>query len=130
MILLDTDVCIELLRGNALVLEKRATCDDSVAISFMTLAELFYGVERSNNREKNTRLVEEFILSLTILQSDRLIMQKFGELKAMFYQRQIMLPDADIFIAATALTKCSKLIAGNEKHFSRFDGLLLENWIR
>ena len=42
MILLDTDICIELLRGNAKVIDKRQGYDEKVAISFMSVAELFY----------------------------------------------------------------------------------------
>ena len=48
MILMDTDICIELLRGNVNVIEKRLDHDEKVAISFMTVAELFYGAEKSN----------------------------------------------------------------------------------
>ena len=40
-----------------------------------------------------------------------------------------MLPDADILIASTALTKCSMLITGNVKHFDRFENLKIENWL-
>jgi predicted nucleic acid-binding protein len=42
----------------------------------------------------------------------------------------MLVPDADILIAATALSKCSKLITGNIKHFDRFENLIIENWIR
>jgi predicted nucleic acid-binding protein len=48
MILLDTDICFEILRGNEFVIEKRLSCDERVAICFMTVGELFYGAERSN----------------------------------------------------------------------------------
>lgn len=41
-----------------------------------------------------------------------------------------MLLDADVLIASTALTKCSKLITGNIKHFNRFENLVIENWIK
>jgi len=47
MILLDTDICIEILLGNKLVIEKRLRCDERIAICFMTVGELFYGAERS-----------------------------------------------------------------------------------
>ena len=49
MILLDTDICIELLRGNAKVIDKRQGYDEKVAISFMSVAELFYGAEKSDS---------------------------------------------------------------------------------
>ena len=130
MILLDTDVCIELLRGNKVVIEKRSGCDERVAICFMTVGELFYGAERSKYKLKNLSLVDELILSIDIINTDFEILRKFGELKANLYEKNILLPDADILIASTALTKCSKLITGNVKHFNRFENLVVENWLR
>ena len=130
MILLDTDVCIEILRGNQLVIEKRSACDERVAICFMTVGELFYGAESSKYKHKNLSLVDEFILSIDIINTDFEILRKFGELKANLYEKTIILPDADILITATALAKCTKLITGKVKHFNRFDHLVIENWLR
>ncbi len=129
MILMDTDICIEILSGNEKVVEERIKKPEAVAISFMTVGELYYGAERSKNRIKNIGLVDEFILSVSILKSDLEILKKFGELKAMLHNKNLLLPDADILIASTAYTKCSKLITGNSKHFERFENLPLENWI-
>ena len=50
MTLMDTDVCVELLRGNKRVIEHRRKVTDEVAISFMTMGELFYGAEMSRDR--------------------------------------------------------------------------------
>ncbi|MDL1964865.1 MAG: type II toxin-antitoxin system VapC family toxin [Deltaproteobacteria bacterium] len=130
MILFDTDICIEILRGNEVVIEKLLRCDERVAICFMTVGELFYGAERSKYKFKNLNLVDEFILSIDIINTDFGILRKFGELKSNLYEKNIMLSDADILIASTALTKCSKLITGNVKHFNRFENLVIENWIR
>lgn len=130
MILLDTDICIEILRGTNAVIEARDKINDPVAISFMTVGELYYGAERSKNRVKNARIVEEFILSIKVINTDRAILKKFGELKAELYQHNQLLPDADILIAATSLTHCDKLITGNIKHFQRFQQLSIDNWIR
>src|SRR6056297_423308 len=130
MILLDTDVCIEILRGNQRIIEKRTVCDERVAISFMTVAELYYGAEKSKYSNKNINAIEEFFLSLDIINTDLEILKKFGELKSTLYKKNILLPDADILIASVALTKCSKLITGNSKHFDRFENLTIENWIR
>jgi len=130
MILLDTDICIEILRGNKVVIEKRLRRDERVAICFMTVGELFYGAERSKYKLNNLNLVDEFILSIDIINTDFGILRKFGELKSSLYEKNIMLPDADILIASTALTNCSKLITGNIKHFNRFENLVVENWIR
>ena len=130
MILLDTDVCIEILRGNQSVIEKRIQTDEQIAVSFMTVGELNYGAEKSRAPDKNRRLVVEFLLSVVVINSDNKIMQQFGRIKAGLAANRTPLADADVLVAATALTKCSKIVTGNLKHFSKIDGLLIENWIR
>ena len=130
MILFDTDVCIELLRGNKRVLKKRIEYPGEVAISFMTVGELFYGAENSAYPFENRVLVERFVLTLGVIHTDNSILKRLGELKAGLKKGSRMLPDADLFIAATTLEKAEALITGNAKHFERIDGLKLENWIR
>ena len=128
MILIDTDICIELLRGNRRIIEKRKNRSDDVAISFMTAAELFYGAEKSQNRGKNIVVVEKFIMSVPVLHTDIGIARMFGELKSNLSKKALPVSDADIIIAATALAKCTCLVTGNTQHFSRFEGLRIENW--
>ena len=130
MILLDTDICIELLRGNFNVIERRKGYDEKAAISFMTVAELFYGAEKSNNMSKNTNLITQFLLTVEIIHSDLEILIKFGKLKAHLGKAGNILSDADIFIAATAIVKCNILITGNVNHFKRIEELRIESWIR
>jgi tRNA(fMet)-specific endonuclease VapC len=130
MILLDTDVCIEILRGNQRIIEKRIDCDERVAISFMSVAELYYFAERSKFRQKNINAIEEFLLSIDVINTDLEILKIFGEIKSNLYKKNILLPDADILIASVAITKCTKLITGNTKHFNRFENLTIENWIK
>jgi tRNA(fMet)-specific endonuclease VapC len=128
MILLDTDICIEILRKNKTVINKRAQYDDTTAVSFMSIAELYYGAEKSQNPGKNHHLINEFLLTIETVHTDGDILKKFGELKSILSRENILLPDADIFITATAYIKAEKLITGNIKHFQRFPNLVVENW--
>ena len=130
MTVIDTDVCVELLRGNKHVIEHRRKVADEVAISFMTMGELFYGAERSSRPSHNRELVERFLLSVTCLQSDQALMDKFGTLKAELAARGEILPDADLLIAATAMTSGGSLVTGNKAHFARFAGLKVMDWTR
>jgi len=75
-------------------------------------------------------IVDEFILSIDVINTDMEILQKFGEIKADLKIKGFPLADADILIAATCFTKCSKLITGNIKHFDRIENLTIKNWIR
>ena len=130
MTLLDTDVCIELLHGNENVIRKRKEENDILAVSFMTAAELYYGAAKSTKAAHNTGIVEGFLLTINIIHSDRGILRAYGELKTKLEKGGFPVADADLFIAATAITKCEKLVTGNIKHYQRIEVLRIENWIR
>lgn len=130
MILLDTDACVEILHGNKKVIRKRNEEQDLVAISFITVAELYYGAAKSNNMDQNNQLVAEFLLTINIIQSDIEIARTYGELKAELEKSESPIADADLFIAATTIAKCDKLITGNLRHYERITGLRIDNWIR
>ena len=129
MILLDTDICIELLRGNENVIKRKKKETQKAAVSYMTAGELFYGSAKSDNNNKNKLLVKTFLTTVEIIDFDLEIMEMFGELKFELQKRGEMLPDADIIIASVSLCKCTKLITGNTSHFKRFKSLTLENWV-
>ena len=94
------------------------------------VAELFYGVEKSDNVGENTKLIEEFLLTIEVIHRDLEILKKFGELKVVLGSAGNILADADIFIAVTTLAKCNMLITRNVNHFRRIEELRIENWIR
>lgn len=95
----------------------------------MTVAELFYGAEKSGNPDKNRTVVEQFLLTVKIINSNRKISYRFGNLKAILEKEGLPLADADLLIAATALETSKLLVTGNLKHFQRIKNLALENWI-
>jgi predicted nucleic acid-binding protein len=130
VILIDTDICIEILNRNERVIEVRAKHEDEVAVCFMSIAELYYGSEMSIDPASNNSLIDEFLLSVNIIQTDLSILKKFGELKSMLRKQGHMLPDADILIAASAYQKAGLLVTGNIGHFDRFPNLRIENWIQ
>ena len=128
MILLDTDVCIELLKGNRRILQRRGQYDDPVGVCFMTIAELYNGAEKSPEPERNFDTIEKLLLSLEIVQTDLSILKRFGALKAALRKDGAPLADADAFIAAATLEKADKLVTGNARHFQRIPSLVLEDW--
>ena len=129
MILLDTDICVEILRGNDQVRRRREETPEAVCTSFMTAAELYYGARKSTKPERNKDVVEVFLASLRVIQSDDQIVQKFGEIKGDLANEGELVPDADLFVAAASLCYCTKLVTGNTRHFDRIPDLELENWL-
>lgn len=128
MILIDTDVCIDLLKGNKKILKRREAYDGPIGVCFMTIAELFYGAQKSTDPGKNIETVEKLLLTLEIVQSDLSILKRFGIIKAQLQNEGLPIADADILIASAALERAEKLITGNTKHFERIAGLTLEDW--
>ena len=129
MILLDTDICIALLRGYRHVIVRRSAEVESVAVASITAAELFFGAEKSARPAQNRALVDAFLQTLPVLQTSLPILRLFGEIKASIVRAGCPLPDADILIAATCLVRCDRLVTGNTAHFDRFPDLQIENWL-
>ncbi len=130
MIIFDTDTCIEILRGNKAVIDKRKEYEGTIGISFMSVAELYYGAEKSGNYSKNSKLIEEFLFTIKIIDTNIEIMKKYGQLKRKQELLGFAVADADLFIAATTICSGDKLITGNIKHFIRIEELTIEDWIR
>jgi tRNA(fMet)-specific endonuclease VapC len=128
MILIDTDICIELLKGNKKILQRRGEYEGPIGICFMTIAELYYGAEKSRESAKNIDTIDKLLLTLEIVQSDLTILRRFGSLKAQLRKEGIPLADADILIASATLERAEKLVTGNKKHYERIPGLVLEDW--
>jgi tRNA(fMet)-specific endonuclease VapC len=128
MILVDTDVCVELLKGNKRILQQRDQYDGPVGICFMTVAELYYGAEKSKEPSRNMDTIDRLLLTLEIIHTDMSILRRFGTIKASLQKERMPIADADILIASATLEKAEKLITGNTKHFDRIRGLNLEDW--
>ena len=130
MKILDSDVCIEILRGNERVIERRRTVDDDVATTWITAAELAYGAEKSRNREHNTTLVTEFLATLPVVGLDVASALEFGRWKVRLERTGMGVADADLLIAAIALSRGACVVTGNRKHYERIGNLRTEDWIR
>ena len=130
MRVLDTDVCIELLRGNTQVIEHRRQVADRVATTWITACELAYGAANSQHPEANHVLVTEFLASLPILDCSLAAAGLFGQNKARLRRAGNTVADADLMIAAVAQSQGAILVTGNTRHYARVEGLHMEDWIR
>ncbi len=130
MKILDTDTCVEILRGNQTVIERRAAIDDVVVTTWITASELFFGAAKSMAPVDNRTLVGSFLDTLDVVGLDRSSARIFGETKAVLQRAGAGLADADLFIGAIAVARSASVITGNTRHFERIPGVVLEDWIR
>jgi tRNA(fMet)-specific endonuclease VapC len=127
---LDTDVVIELLRGNERVIERRRQTKDRVVTTWMVASELYYGAAKSLHPDENRKVVGDFLAMTDVLEMDEAAARQFGSLKADLEREGQRLADADLLIAAAAIARNAVLITGNRRHYDRINDLAIEDWIR
>jgi len=128
LILLDTNVLVGILRGDRGLARKFREFVGDLAIPAMVLGELHYGVAKSSNPARNRLSVMELVEALPVMHTTDEIMVLYGNLKASLAQRGKIVEDADLLIAATAIFYDATLVTANTRHFSRFNGLKIEDW--
>lgn len=100
-----------------------------MAISSITLSELIYGAEKSQNVEKNLKVIEEFISHLDVLPYDAKAYQPYGQIKSSLENRGEIIAENAIHIAAHAISQGLILVTNNLKEFQRVSNLAIENWV-
>ena len=129
--ILDTNVCIDVLRGRKKVVDQLAACrPEDCYISVVTEFELFQGADRApaGLRDEERAKVSRFVCSLQILPFDSACARIAGRLNAGLLNQGTPVSITDVFIAATGLHHKWSVITNNTKDFRRFDGLMLEDW--
>lgn len=111
-VLIDSDVLIDYLRGQADAIVYLESVTDRLVISAITVAELFAGVREGTERQA----LEAFLSAFEIVAVDQAISQRGG-----LYRRDLGKSHgvglADALIAATAEVLGATLVTLNQKHF-------------
>ena len=128
--LLDTNICIYLIKQKPpKVLARFNTLDLSdIGISSITVAELEYGICKSQQQEKNRSALMQFLLPLEIVEFDQAAATLYGSIRSNLESRGLVIGAMDMLIAAHALSLGVTLVSNNVREFSRIANLSLENW--
>jgi len=125
--LLDTCTCIAIIKEKPNVVgQLRKVGIDECKISDITLAELYFGAYKSGRIEHFEDVVEIMKLFEQYPISE---LKKYGEIRWQLESKGMKIGDMDMFIAATALEEDLIVVTGNTDHFSRIEGLKVENWM-
>lgn len=128
--LLDTSICVSILRKEQQVLEKIRTVDQNkLFISDVTVAELKVGAYKSRRTEENLKLVDWFVGNLNVVNFQSGI-DEFAKERSRLYELGTPIEDFDLLIATASTSQNLVLVTENEKHMSRVNGIVMENWRR
>jgi tRNA(fMet)-specific endonuclease VapC len=125
-ILLDSSVVISHLRGKLNVAE-RIPGSEPIFLSLTALGELYKGVLKSRNPEKNREQLDDFLQTVAVLYPDTATAMHYAQIAIDLERKGTPIPENDIWIAAVAM-ECSMPLATQDAHFEKVDGLTLLKW--
>lgn len=127
--LLDTNICIYALKQNQAVLRRLlAERPIDIGLSVITEAELRTGAAKSASPTKTTRLLENFLRPLTLVDFTSDDARTYATVRAKLEHAGTPIGPLDTLIAAQAVYRKLTLVSNNEREFKRVSGLRLENW--
>jgi len=128
--LLDTNVCIYLMKGETDILKRYiAKRDSGIGISSITVAELYYGVFSSDRPDRNGTNLANFLVGPEILEFGSAAAFEYGRIRAFLRKKGTTISQTDMMIAAHAKSGNLILVTNNVSEFERIDGLRLETWL-
>ncbi len=129
--LLDTNICIYLIKHKPISVRHHfeAHIIGDVGVSSITVAELQYGAEKSQQIERNLAALQQFFLPLVIADFDMEAAHRYGRIRAYLEKQGTPIGPLDMLIAGHALSLGVTLVTNSVKEFARVPGLLIENWV-
>jgi tRNA(fMet)-specific endonuclease VapC len=100
-----------------------------IRLASITVAELFYGAEKSKSKKKNRTIVEDFVGNFELLPFDGKCCRNYAEIRASLEKSGSPIGPMDLLIASITLAHNLILVTNNVKEFGRIRDLSVENWI-
>ena len=131
--LLDTNICVHLIKGEFDIKEKIAQVGTkSCYLSEVTIAELLFGIE--NSALDRRKLNQERFNDFRVLFSERIlpineVLYEYARQKAALRRIGRPVGEFDLLIGATAIVHRLMLSTRNTKDFAYMSGIQFENWI-
>ncbi len=128
--MLDTNICIYLIKQKPpkVLRHFKSHAVGDIGISSVTLAELRYGVSKSQHIEKNRQALDEFILPLEIEDFGEKAAAEYGAVRAGLEKAGKSIGSMDMLIGAHALALGATLVTNNTKEFKQIKNLKVVDW--
>ncbi|MDY0906299.1 type II toxin-antitoxin system VapC family toxin [Pedobacter sp. CFBP9032] len=125
--LLDTNIVIELFKGNPTITSFLETLKEEINIPFAVLGELYLGAYRSTNPKKHIKQINSFLERCNVLNADNETANHYALIKTALLQKGKPIPENDMWIAA--ISKQFDLnLHTKDKHFKEIYDLNLQSW--
>lgn len=131
MRLLDTNTCIYFLNraSDRIIAQFKKFSPSGIKLSSITVAELFFGAEKSKAKKKNWEIVESFVSTFEIIPFDGKSSRIYAKIRASLEEAGTPIGPMDLLIASISLANGFVLVTNNIKEFKRIKKIRLESWL-
>ena len=127
--LLDTDICVGLLRQRPGLAERLTQLAPSdCGVSQVTVYELLCGVGKARDPARERVKVDRFLSHIAELSFDRAAAEAASAIRVDLERKGTVIGPYDLLIAGHAVANRLSLVTGNLAEFQRVSGLKLEAW--
>jgi tRNA(fMet)-specific endonuclease VapC len=128
--LLDTNIVIYVIKRRPIeVLGLFNEHAGRMAMSAITLSELYHGAEKSAKVSQNLEVIEEFSSLLEVLPYTAKASAHYGSIRSALEKVGQPIGVNDLHIAAHARSEGLVVVTNNVSEFARVPGLMVENWV-
>ena len=130
--LLDTNIISYWMRGDEKLIKKvRSHKPSDLSICTITLAEIYYGIEKSPVIKKERRnKIERICSQLELYPFDDLAARKYSMIRTQLEKEGIIISERDLQIASIAMANKLIVVTHNVKEFKRVVNLEVEDWAK
>ncbi len=131
MYMLDTNICIYVLKNHSEKLRHKFKAIKNICISSITYGELCFGIENGDSSKRKARReqLDIFTQRLLIDPWDEDAARHYGFIRAILKKQGTIIGNNDLLISAHALSMNAVLVTNNVSEFSRVPDLTIENWV-
>ena len=128
--LLDTNIVSYWMRGDKRLIKKiRSHKPSELSMSTITLAEIYYGIEKSPVKKQERREKLELIKNqLELYPFDELAARRYSVIRTTLEKNGTVISERDLQIASIAMAKKLIVVTHNVKEFERIKNLTVEDW--
>ena len=127
--LLDTDTCIDLLRGRREVVQHASSvAPDDCAVSTVTTYELLVGVRNCRDPDQEQEKVDAFLATVHELPFDRNAADRAALIRVQLEDKGKRIGPYDVLLAGQSIAERLTLVTSNIREFARVKGLRTTDW--
>ena len=127
---MDTNTCVYAIKRWPAVIERlRSLSPQDVAVSVVTLGELWFGARKSSRPEATRKSVDAFLRPFEVLSFDRDAAEAYASLRFDLERRGRPIGERDLLIAAIATARDLVVVTHNVDELSQVAGLPVEDWV-